>query len=202
MCCQTRRRDDEEVLHRTITYKIGPYVRGITLHTPATSNYLNLPSKTKMLQNRFIQWQTTQPMKITKAHRSSPRKHNYEEGGGQIATSSPTYFINIYIQEESDRQENTFSLINLWKGENYPKTPPLITNSIYEQDGPTRKHIFPDKSRYKLILNSPYRKTLPNTLYMYFPFIKCHINVIGMHCSFAQWFYVVQHFLLLRRNCK
>lgn len=167
MCCQTRRRDDEELLHRTITYKIGPYVRGTTLDTPATSTYLNLPSKTKMLRNRFIQWQTTQSMKITNAHRSSRRKHNYGEKGSQIATSSPTYFINIYIHQESDRQENTFSLTNLWKGGRLAPTSPHLShhqfNSIHEQDGPTRKYIFPDKSKYNFILNSPYEKTLPNT---------------------------------------
>lgn len=177
MCCQTRRRDDEGLLHRTITYKIGPYVRGTTLDTPATSNYLNLPSKTKMLRNRFIQSQTTQPMKITKAHRSSPREHNYEEKGVQIATSSPTYFINIYIHQESDRQENTFSLTNLWKGgKTNPHLPPLIPSPIQftnktDQQGNISS---PTNLSTTLFLIRHMKKTLPNT--PHFPFIKYDIR--------------------------
>jgi hypothetical protein len=131
MCCQTRRRDDEELLHRTITYKIGPYVRGITLDTPVSSNYLNLPSKTKMLRNRFIQTNNAAYENHNSTQKSSQKTQLWGKGGGrQIATGSPTYFIIIYIHQETDRQENTFSLTNLWKGGKLPQTPPLIPSPI------------------------------------------------------------------------
>lgn len=193
MCCLTSRRDGEELLHRTITYKIGPYVLSMALDTPSLLTSLIHPL-TGICQE--MDSYSDKQRSLWKSHRHTeglPEKKLYSLWGmgEKFPWTLPLNFINAYIHHESDPRENTFSLTNLWKGGKLPRTPPFNTSTIpFTNKTDQQGNILSPTNLSKSLVLIRHVEKLYHTQSTFLLF-KYHIDVIGTHCSFGQWLHVV-----------
>lgn len=157
----------------TITYKIGPYVRGAQhwIH-PALLTTFIYPLKRRCYEIDLYSDKQRSLWKSQKHTEVLPENTIMRKGGAKLPRVPPLISSTFTFTKSRTDKRTHFRWQISERGKDYPQLPhlwPIQFTNKTDQQGNIRV-IFPTKSKYNLILNSPYRKTLPDTFY--FPFIK------------------------------